>query len=158
MADPARIASLTAALADALAANTTTVAWRTLAAEASARGFPTARAFREWCQRTGVTIREAGGVALVAVPARAAWGGAEVRSAAPRASIGAAPLDRGCQRTTVASPPTAPHPQRSTRGGSRGNACEIGVREKSDGAGRKKRGGVLRGGYIRPTKGESAAH
>lgn len=67
MADPARIASLTAALAEELAANTVTVTWRTLAAEAAARGFPSSRAFREWCQRTGVTIREAGGVALVAV-------------------------------------------------------------------------------------------
>lgn len=87
MADPARIAALTAALADAVASNDARVAWRTLSGEAAARGFPTARAFREWCQRAGVSIREVGGVALVAVdevdrvgldaPARPvpAWGG-----------------------------------------------------------------------------------
>lgn len=67
MADPARIAALTAALADAVASNDARVAWRTLSGEAAARGFPTARAFREWCQRAGVSIREVGGVALVAV-------------------------------------------------------------------------------------------
>ena len=67
MADPARIAALTAALADAVASNDARVAWRTLSGEAAARGFPTARAFREWCQRAGITIREVGGVALVAV-------------------------------------------------------------------------------------------
>lgn len=67
MADPQRIAALTAALADAVASNDARVAWRTLSGEAAARGFPTARAFREWCQRAGVSIREVGGVALVAV-------------------------------------------------------------------------------------------
>ena len=67
MADPARIAALTAALADAVASNDARVAWRTLSGEAAARGFPTARAFREWCQRAGITIREVGGVAVVAV-------------------------------------------------------------------------------------------
>ena len=67
MADPARVASLTTALLDAVASNDARVAWRTLSGEAAARGFPSSRAFRDWCYRAGVPVRDVAGVALVAV-------------------------------------------------------------------------------------------
>lgn len=68
MGDPARLTAALSALVEVAAANDRPpAAWRTLAGEASARGFPSARAFREWCQRAGVTIREVAGVALVDV-------------------------------------------------------------------------------------------
>jgi hypothetical protein len=35
-------------------------AWRTLAAEAASRGFPSARALRDWCAKHRVTVRGSG--------------------------------------------------------------------------------------------------
>jgi hypothetical protein len=67
MADPARVTALTTALLDAVASNDARVAWRTLSGEAAARGFPSSRAFRDWCYRAGVPVRDVAGVALVAV-------------------------------------------------------------------------------------------
>jgi hypothetical protein len=102
VADPARIAALTAALADAVASNAARVAWRTLAGEAAARGFPTQRAFREWCQRAGVTIREVSGVALVDVGEvdRVGLAGAArpVPPSARSASVVAAEIDDALSR------------------------------------------------------------
>jgi hypothetical protein len=66
--DPARLIgeAVMNALATALPSNAAAPAWRTLAAEGSLRGFPSTRAFREWCYRVGVPIREVGGVPSVA--------------------------------------------------------------------------------------------
>lgn len=55
-----------AALRAAAPSNAAAPAWRTLAEEARVRGFPSPRAFRDWCYRVGVEIRTAGGVASVA--------------------------------------------------------------------------------------------
>ena len=66
MGEPDLLA-LMGALAGTKASNDARVAWRTLSGEAAARGFPSARAFRDWCYRVGVTVRDVGGVALVAV-------------------------------------------------------------------------------------------
>lgn len=41
--------------------------WRTLASEARRRGFPTARALRDWCRAAGVTVRGAGKHQVVCV-------------------------------------------------------------------------------------------
>lgn len=57
---------LAEALRAAAPSNAATPEWRTLAEEARVRGFPSARAFRDWCYRVGVEIREPGGVASVA--------------------------------------------------------------------------------------------
>lgn len=84
MGDPARIAALVDSLAEAFASNDVRVAWRTLAGEAALRGFASTRAFREWCQRAGVEIREVAGVGLVAV--------AEVDAVLSRATVRAVPV------------------------------------------------------------------
>lgn len=66
--DPARLIgeAVMSALATALPSNAAAPAWRTLAAEGALRGFPSTRAFRDWCYRVGVPIREVGGVSSVA--------------------------------------------------------------------------------------------
>lgn len=67
-ADPVTV--IAQALAEALrltaVSNAATPEWRTLSEESRVRGFPSVRAFRDWCYRVGVEIREPGGVATVA--------------------------------------------------------------------------------------------
>lgn len=63
----ARLAVILAELVELLSTDQLDRAWRTTAAEAAARGFPSTRAFTEWCHRAGVPVHELGGVALVIV-------------------------------------------------------------------------------------------
>lgn len=75
---------LAEALRAAAPSNAATPEWRTLAEEARVRGFPSARAFRDWCYRVGVEVKEPGGVSAVS-PAEVdrAFAGAAPRPVPP---------------------------------------------------------------------------
>lgn len=84
------VTTIAQALAEALRmaapSNAATPEWRTLAGEASVRAFPTTRAFRDWCYRVGVEVRDVGGVACVAPAAvDRAFAGAAPRPVPPSA-------------------------------------------------------------------------
>ena len=51
-------AAVLAAMREHLPSNDAAPTWRRIEAEASARGFPSTRAFRTWCLARGVTVRE----------------------------------------------------------------------------------------------------
>ena len=54
-------------VAERLASAVDTPRWRTVAAEAARRGFPSARALRDWCREHGVALRGNGKHQVVGV-------------------------------------------------------------------------------------------
>ncbi len=60
----AAVAKLLEALRELTPSNEATPVWRELGAEARVRGLAR-RTFREWCQRSGVAIRDVNGIAYV---------------------------------------------------------------------------------------------